>query len=146
MKEVRGANRFFALAFAVCVILALFSGCGKKEDIFEANDEIIFRQLLNLEEPDEIKIQSIDAYEYEDYYYYRVKYSFLSSSTNEWKDRDVVHFGMYLLNNSFSLTWKEWGDMEKYRDAYYEAVEKGEHKSFSAEEIQQGVDAFYSSK
>ncbi len=148
---VRGSDRFFSLTLIICVVLALFSGCSEKEDTFKEdmlkeNDESIFRQILNSRAPEEVKIQSIDVYEHEGYYYYHVKYSFLSSFTNEWKDRDLVYFGMYLLDNFFSLTWTEWGDMEKYRDAYYEAVEKGEHRAFSAEKIQQGVDAFYSSK
>lgn len=114
--------------------------------MFEENNEILFRMLLNRIEQDEIKIQSLDAYKLENRYYYHVTYSYISPVTNEWKDADLVYYGAYQIDRYFSFAWDDFGDMEKDRKAYYEAVENGEHKAFSQEEIQQYINAFYSSK
>ena len=143
---VRGTNRYFTLMLVFCVALFSLAGCNKKEDVFAENNEIFFRQFLNHMEPDEIEIYSLDAYKVEHRYYYHVTYSYVSPITNDWKSMDMVYFGAYQIDNYFNLNWENWGDMEKHRDAYYAAVEKGEHKTFSQEEIQQYVNAFYSSK
>lgn len=143
---VRGVKRAIVLSLVACIVLIGIMGCSKKKDEFKENDSIFFRHLLNHIEPDEIEIYSLDAYKVDHTYYYHVTYSYISPLTNEWKEMDMVYFGAYQIDNYFNLNWDKWGDMEKHRDAYYVAVEKGEHKSFSQEEIQQCVDAFYSSK
>lgn len=143
---VHGIKRFFVLTIVACFLLICSTGCSKDKDVFKENNEIFFRLILNHTEQDEIRIHSLDAYKVENRYYYHVTYSYISSLTNDWKDADLVYFGAYQIDNYFSLKWENWGDMEKHRDAYYVAVEKGEHKSFSEEEIQQYINDFYSSK
>lgn len=143
---VHGIKRFIVLTIVACFVLISAVGCSNKEDAFKENNEIFFRQILNHAEQDEIEIHTLDAYKVEHRFYYHVTYSYISSVTNEWKEADLVYFGAYQIDNYFSLKWDNYGDMEKHRDAYYVAVEKGEHKAFSQEEIQQYVNDFYSSK
>lgn len=145
---VRGSNRFYALVLIVCIVAVSLSGCGggQTQDEFEENNEIFFRSILNHIEPDDVVIHSLDAYRVDNWYYYHVTYSYVSPVTHEWTDLNQVYFGSHRIKNYFSLTWEDWGDMEQYRDAYYAAVEKGEHVTFSQEEIQEHMDAFYASR
>ena len=149
-----GIKRLFILILIASILLLSLVGCARNVDYFKKNrdlflkenNEIIFNHLLKDKEPDEIEIKSLDVYIFENKFYYHVTYSQISPLTNEWTDMDMVHFGSRQLSNYFNLNWDTWGDMEKHRDAYYAAVEKGEHISFSQEEIRQYVDAFYSSR
>ena len=102
--------------------------------------------VLGLNKQDEIRIDSLDAYRVDKNYYYHVQYSYVSSLENDWVDLDMVYFGYRHIDNSFSLNWKHWGDMEDDHKAYLAAVEKGEHRTFSQEEIQEYVDTYYSSR
>ena len=140
-----GIKRLINLILVVCILCTL-NACASKENLFEENNQIFFRHLLNRIEPDEIEIHSLDAYKVENRFYYHVVYSSVSSLTSDWEEWDMVYFGSNQIDNYFNLNWENWGDMEKHRDAYYAAVEKGEHKAFSREEINQYVNAFYSSK
>lgn len=141
-----GTERRIALILLICFALLLFAGCGKKPDLFKGNNEKLFRMVLGLNKPDEIRIDSLDAYRVDNNFYYHVQYSYVSSLENEWVDLDMVYFGYRHIDNSFSLKWKSWGDMEDAHQAYLAALEKGEHRSFSQEEIQEYVDAYYSSR
>ena len=144
---VHGRIDRYVAFLLVCVALVFsYTGCSKKEDLIEANNERFFRSLLYHTEPDEIDIHSLDAYQVEHSVYFHVTYTFLNHISNEWEDLDLVYFGEFRIQNHFSFSWKDWGEMEVYRDAYYAAVEKGRHKAFSQEEIQRYVDAYYSSQ
>ena len=141
-----GIKRALALLLTICFVLLLFAGCGKKRDAFAENDEILFRLVLGRNQPDQIVIQSLDAYRVENNYYYHAKFSYVSSLKNDWVDVDMVYFGYRHIDKSFSLNWTSWGDMEDDHQAYLEAVEKGEHRTFSQEKIKEYVDAYYSSR
>ena len=144
-KRGKTLKKYIIILCSACLLLSLLIGCGKS-DPFAENNEIFFRMILNRIEQDEVEIESLDAYKVENKYYYHVIYSYVSPVTNEWTDADLVYFGSYQIDRYFSFAWDDFGDMEKDRKAYFEAVEKGEHKSFSQEEIQQYVNAFYDAK
>ncbi len=129
----------------ICILLTLNS-CASKKDVFEENNTIFFQHLLNRLEQDEVDIYSVDAYYLDNWYYYRVSYSYVSPLTAEWQDIELVYFGNFQVDRYFNPNWTNWAGLEQYRDSYYAAVEKGEHKSFSQEEIKQYVESFYSSK
>ena len=146
---VRGLFRLVALVLALVVVALSFAGCGcfrKKYDWIEINKEQVFRRVLYHEKPDEIEIHSLDAYELDDNVYFHVTYTYFSHSFEEWRDLDLVYFGKRLIDNLFSFAWQDWGEMAQYRDGYYQAVEKGRHRAFSQEEIQECVDVFYASR
>lgn len=138
-------KKILSVFLLVTTLISLFAGCSKK-DTFEENNDIFFRMVLNRLEQDEVEIQSVDAYNVENRYYYHITYSYISPVTNEWTDADLVYFGTNQIDRYFSLKWDDFGDMAEDRDAYYSAVKNGEHKSFSQEEIQQYVNVFYSTK
>ena len=144
---VRGLFRLVALVLVLGIVALSFAGCfQKKYDWIEINKDKFFRSVLNRTEPDEVVIHSVDAYVLDVDVYYHVTYTYFSHSFDEWRDCDLVFFGKRLINNSFSFAWQDWGEMAQYRDGYYQAVEKGRHRAFSQEEIQECVDAFYASR
>ncbi|MBR6053658.1 MAG: hypothetical protein IKP55_07800 [Clostridia bacterium] len=142
----RRLSRFVALVLALGAVSLSFSGCfRKKYDWIELNKDRLFRSVLNHEKPDEIEIHTLDAYELDENIYFHVTYTHFSHAFDEWRDLDLVYFGKRRIDLYFSFAWKEWGEMEVYRDAYYEAVAKGRHREFSEDEIRECVDAFYAS-
>ena len=143
---VRGLFRLVSLVLVLGIVALSFAGCfRKKTDWIESNKETLFRSVLYGEEPGEVEIHALDAYAMDREIYFHVTYTAYVHAFDEWRDYDLVFFGTGRIENHFSFAWEDWGGMEKYRDAYYEAVEKGRHRAFSQEEIQEGVDAYYAS-
>ena len=146
-------KRLFALLLLILLVVFAFSGCfRRKNDFSKVNDDKVFHYILYGEEPETVQIYSLDAYKLNNDYYYHVRYSyitqiaFLDYKPGDRVDLDMVYFGSWIINNHFNLNWEDFGDMAKYRDAYYEAVEKGAHRPFSQEEIQRRVDDYFASR
>ena len=122
-------------------VLLLFASCER--DPF-SNDVTgrFFSDFLKYPQGEDEKILSLDAYFYENYYYYNARYTYTDSETGELTEiNGVFRGGVY--SPSFSLyinlNWKEWGDALVMKDRYYDAVEYGKHKSFTSEEIEKYI-------
>lgn len=130
-------------AILALTLLLIFVGC--QSDVFESCNREFFRRLLSREEENGIKIESLDAYFYEECYYYDVKYSYVDDS-GKMSEIELVYFGRGTVNNYINPNWSEFGDMIVHLDEYYDAVTHGEHKSFTDEEIAGYVNDFYDSR
>lgn len=149
---LRRVLRFVSFLLAISFVLIPFAGCGRKDPYFDVNTEKVFRFTLSGQTPDEVVIHSLDLYKVErkEYgknaipkYFYHITYTCFSHVTEEWEDLDLVYFGTGIVSRHFSFAWDDFGDMEKDRDEYYDAVANGKHKAFSQKEIQKYVDAYY---
>ena len=137
-------NQYVALLLAICILVLALGGCRKKTpDLITRNTEEVFNRILYHMEPDEIVIHSLDAYQEEARIYYHVTLTFYSHVSDEWLDWDLVYFGTRTISRHFSMAWNDMGDMQSDYDAYCHAVKEGKHKSFSAQEIQRYVDAYF---
>lgn len=134
------------LSFLLAIILFLlsFSSCGY--DKFESVTDDFYLHLLNRKEKDEIKIISLDAYLYDGSYYYDVKYSYLDSNEEIWKEIELVYYGKWEIDGYFNPNWDDFGDLLDDFDAYIVARQDGEHRPFSAKEIEEDFNAFYESR
>ena len=127
--------------------------CGKNESndaLFSPYNSVVFEKVLLTKERDEITIDSVDAYYYESWYFYRVAYSFMDGQ-NEWIEVDAVYLGENAPNWFINLNWEEsnWEHemFAQRRDRYYEAIENAEeHKSFTQTEIARYIDEYYAAK
>ncbi len=142
-----GIKRCIITAILTCLLISLLVGCSSEKSVFsDVHNADLFHNLLNRREQNEIKIKSLDAYYLDDWYYYHVKYSYKDATVEDWTDIESVYFGVYQIDSFFNPNWTSFGDMTTYRDAFYEAVEKGEHKSFTKQEIEHYFTAFYNRK
>ena len=130
-----------ALVAVVCLLTGA-TACFQT-DVFAGTTEGFFQMVLNRLGEDEVRIHSVNAYKNENWYYYHIDYSYISPVTEMWTRIELVYFGAWQVDSYFNPNWEDFGDLEEERDAYLEAVQIGEHKEFTAEEIQKYVDAFY---
>ncbi len=140
----------FILVALACVLFFVFR--KEKEADFSNNINEVMDACMELTDNNKsnIKIESIDAYYNEDDnklrkvdYFYHIVYSIFRIEDEEWHPIDVVYFG-------------ENGDVRQYfseaefaknintdeREKYEIAVEKGQHKSYTKEEIQELIDSY----
>ena len=141
------------------IIILLLAGLGAlyvfymrvpKAD-FDNNIDTVFASCMEMADnkTEYMKMESIDAYYYKDkknlnndeYFYYTV-YSTYWEEDGEWHPYTEVHCGAegdvsYIFNKA------EWSTAcQDKREEYDIAVEKGQHKSYTKEEIQELIDSF----
>ena len=144
----------FFLVLAVVTLIAvvfIYSISKKNKADFDNNIDIVFASCMEMADnkTEYMKMESIDAYYYKDkknlnndeYFYYTV-YSTYWEEDGEWHPYTEVHCGAegdvsYIFNNA------EWSTAcQDKREEYEIAVEKGQHKSYTKEEIQELIDSF----
>ncbi len=131
----------------ICIILFLVCflvSCGSESVFKEEFHKNFFSRVLIAMERDEINVKSVDVYYYDNTYYYKTDYSFLSVISNQWEDIELVYFGN---GHSFSLVNTAWTDDESVaqKETFNEAVLKGDHKSFTTDEIRKYIDDCFES-
>ena len=142
-----GNKRILSFGLLICILFA-FVACGSNRSPFsEATNTFYFRALLFTKKPNEVVIKQADAYFWEGRYYYVFDHSYLSSLTDGWIDLVMVHYGKSGYQQGLiNPNWENWEGLEHKRDAYLEAVEKGEHKAFTQQEIQKYVDEYFAAQ
>lgn len=135
------------LAILLLAMLTVFSMAGCKQERFsESLNERFFKQWLARRDENEMQLKSLDAYYLDGWYYYHVKYSYISDLDTDWTDRELVYFGKGNIENYFNPNWENFGNMIKYKYAFLDAVEGGEHKSFTDEEMKEYYTEFFESR
>ena len=118
---------------------------------FDNNIDTVFASCMEMADnkTEYMKMESIDAYYYKDKknlnndeYFYHTVYSTYWEEDGEWHPYTEVHYGAegdvsYIFNKA------EWSTAcPDKREEYEIAVEKGQHKSYTKEEIQELIDSF----
>ncbi len=118
---------------------------------FDNNIDTVFASCMEMADnkTEYMKMESIDAYYYKDKknlnndeYFYHTVYSTYWEEDGEWHPYTEVHYGAegdvsYIFNKA------EWSTAcQDKREEYEIAVEKGQHKSYTKEEIQELIDSF----
>ena len=144
---------------AVCCVLILvaavaaviYANKGIDEVSFDANEEAFFTVFTYGHEPEDFKIESVDAYYYKKSsnaigkYYFHAVYTIYFEPDEEWFDIDEITYGGYgQTENTFCLNWDDIEGFESQYEDYKEAVEKGVHKSYTKEEIDSLVEEYCS--
>lgn len=120
-----------------------------KEVSFDSNDKEYFKMYVNLFEPGEYEVHSLDAYYLEDTktFYYNGKYTCYSSTDDTWYDVDEVSYGSIgHFENSYCLSWDSLYGYDEVDDEYKRALKEGVHKTYTQKEIQDLLDTAYKEK
>lgn len=141
MQRVLGRSKFLLL---LAMIVFLLVSCGEKkvEAEFEKYDPIFVDRFSNEDDIDSIHISSLEAYYYEDQYYYTVTYT---QDGEEFVFELLYIFHHEDLDMFFSI--KDEAECYTYvptrYEAYIKAKEKGIAKVYSNKEIADMINAFY---
>lgn len=140
MQRVLGRSNFLLL---LAMIVFLLISCGeKKEAEFEKYDPIFVDRFSNEDDIDSIHISSLEAYYYEDQYYYTVTYT---QDGEEFVFELLYIFRHGVLDMFFSI--KDEAECYTYvptrYEAYLKAKEKGIAKVYSNKEIADMINEFY---
>ena len=146
---VMGVVLLILVALA-CVLFFVFR--KEKEADFSNNINEVMDSCMELTDNNKknIKIESIDAYYNEDDnklrkvdYFYHTVYSIYVTEDDSWHQVDEVHFGVDGdVSKYFNMAEFAKNNNTDEREKYEIAVEKGQHKSYTKEEIQELIDSY----
>lgn len=129
----------------LCAVLVVCTACeenGFSKDL----DRRVFEYILRDTKKEDVEIRELDAYSHEGYCYYHVKYTLdEDGETDTW---NVVYCGSRYgsVTMYYNLNWENDSIVFPMKDDFYDAVEYGAHKQYTAEEIQRCVDAYFNKK
>ena len=137
-------KRMLCFLLLCCVILATFASCDDGE-FSESLDKSFFNYILRDTAEGDVEIAELDIYSREGYCYYHVKYTrYEDGETKEW---NAVYRGRYNeVSLYYNLNWENDSAVFPIKDAFYDAVEYGNHKCYDTEEIARYVEDYYKSK
>ena len=146
---VMGVVLLILVALA-CVLFFVFR--KEKEADFSNNINEVMDSCMELTDNNKsnIKIESIDAYYRDDDdeifkvdFFYHMVYSIYRIEDDRWHQVDEVHFGMDGdVSRFFNMAEFAKDVYPEERGKYEIAVEEGQHKSYTKEEIQELIDSY----
>ena len=143
-KKVIAVIAIFVLIIGTIVFSNLDG--SPKEPMFDNFNDHFFVGLLNKYKRDTVVVHSVDVYLKDGFHYYHAGISCLDPKQGTWTDKDLVYHGRSINDQHyFDLNATLTGDDANDANAYHEAVQQGEHRAFTAQEIKDSVDAFFNS-
>ena len=131
------------LAFSIVLLFLAFVLVSCDEGFSSGLDNVFIEYILRDTEEGDAVIEKLDAYLHEGYCYYQIKYNYKDG--DEWESLNAVYRGRYgNVTMYYNLNWENDSAVLPMKDTFYDAVEYGEHKSFTSEEIEKLVRAYYS--